>query len=400
MSVTGSPRNKDYAPSDITDAIVVAVLAVVCFGGILLTAPTPDQPAQSILLADGSVNPVYIPTLTLPDNLPDAVDPARDADLTSISPTPPAITPPPDIEPPLVDPEPPTPQLPAITLRTLPELAPSQLIASAPGFISLMGTSYDATNWHRSTHNASGDFQATNWTTDHAVYDADGLSLRIEHAPGRPNEFLGGEIQTRETYGYGRYEVLMRPAKASGTVSSFFTYTGPYYGNPHDEVDIEFLGEDTTKVYLNYFRNGKVGEHQTIDLPFDASDDFHLYAFEWRPDAITWFVDGQPIHQTRPNDRGIPQTPSSLIVNLWSGQPKLRSWHGAPNFTSTVEADYGCISFQPIGGTGRSCAKIFPPDTPPEAPETAEPNPNIFERTVGSLLKQFLPRQGKFAQVN
>lgn len=33
----------------------------------------------------------------------------------------------------------------------------------------------------------------------------------------------------------------MKPTKNTGTVSSFFTYTGPAHGTQWDEIDIEFL---------------------------------------------------------------------------------------------------------------------------------------------------------------
>ena len=387
MSVTGPTPIKVDTPSVQIDAIVVSVFAFVCFTGMFLSTPSPDSAPDTPtintdLVPDTSSDPETVPVLNAPDIVPD----------TPTDSTEPA----PDIETPSLKPELPAAEHPAITLRDLPDLAPNQLIPSGRGFISLMGDHYDPTNWHRSTHKATGTVQATDWRSANAIYGADGLTLKLEHAPGRPDKYLSGEIQTRETYGYGRYEVLMRPAKATGTVSSFFTYTGPYHGDPHDEVDIEFLGEDTTKIFLNYFRNGRVGEHQTLDLPFDAAEEFHLYAFEWRPDAITWFVDGQPLHQTKIHETGIPRTPGLIIVNLWSGLPRLRSWHGTPDFTDPVEAQYGCISFQPIGGTGRSCSTVFPPDSSENQP----PRPNIFLRTAGRLLKDVLPGKIEISQTN
>ncbi|MEO9971981.1 MAG: family 16 glycosylhydrolase [Hyphomonadaceae bacterium] len=394
MSVTGPPPHKVDTPSVQIDAIVIAVCAFVCFTGIFLSAPppdsTPDTPTINADLDPGtSSDPETVPALDAPDIVPDTSPDAT-------TPTTPPVTPPPDIETPSLKPEQPAAGLPAVTLRDLPDLAPNQLIPSGRGFISLMGDHHDPTNWHRSTHSATGTVQATDWKSDNAIYGADGLSLKLEHAPGRPNKYHSGEIQTRQTYGYGRYEVLMRPAKATGTVSSFFTYTGPYHGDPHDEVDIEFLGEDTTKIFLNYFRNGRVGEHQTLDLPFDAAEEFHLYAFEWRPDAITWFVDGQPLHQTKIHETGIPRTPGLIIVNLWSGLPRLRSWHGTPDFTDPVQAQYGCISFQPIGGTGRSCSTVFPPVTS----EIDPPRTNIFVRTAGRFLNDVLPGKIEISQTN
>lgn len=67
----------------------------------------------------------------------------------------------------------------------------------------------------------------------------------------------------------------MQPISNPGVVSSFFTYTGPSDNNPWDEIDIEFLGKDTTKVQFNYYTNGVGGHEFLYDLGFDASESYH-----------------------------------------------------------------------------------------------------------------------------
>ena len=96
--------------------------------------------------------------------------------------------------------------------------------------------------------------------------------------------YSGAEFRTfnQNRYHYGLYEVCMKPAKSDGIVSSFFTYTGPY-DEPKtqwDEIDIEFLGKDTAKVQFNYYVDSKGGHEYLYDLGFDASEDFHVYAFD------------------------------------------------------------------------------------------------------------------------
>ena len=73
--------------------------------------------------------------------------------------------------------------------------------------------------------------------------------------------YSGAEYRSKDFYGYGRYEVRMKAIKNDGVVSSFFTYTGPSDNNPWDEIDIEILGKDTTKVQFNYFTDSK-GNHE------------------------------------------------------------------------------------------------------------------------------------------
>ncbi len=129
-------------------------------------------------------------------------------------------------------------------------------------------------------------------------------------------KWSGGEYRTRDFYHYGKYEVRMKPIKNDGVVSSFFVYTGPSDNNPWDEVDIEFLGKDTTKIQFNYYCNGGGGHEYIYDLGFDASEDFHTYGFEWREDSITWYVDGIAVY-TATED--IPATPGKIMMNVWPG---------------------------------------------------------------------------------
>ncbi len=108
----------------------------------------------------------------------------------------------------------------------------------------------------------------------------------------------------------------MQAIKNDGVVSSFFTYTGPSDDNPWDEIDIEILGKDTTKVQLNYYRNGKGGHEKMIDLGFDSSQDFHRYGFDWQQGKITWYVDGKEVYSMSGD---VPVTPSKIMMNVWPG---------------------------------------------------------------------------------
>ena len=69
------------------------------------------------------------------------------------------------------------------------------------------------------------------------ISDAD-LSEQIA-AQSRSRGFRAA-LDAKAATGYGRYEVVMTAAKGNGIISSFFTYTGPYFGDPHDEIDFEF----------------------------------------------------------------------------------------------------------------------------------------------------------------
>ena len=104
----------------------------------------------------------------------------------------------------------------------------------------------------------------------------------------------GVEVKTYQGYLYGYFGARMKTFKRQGTVQSIFTYNGGYFA--WDEIDIEFLGKDTTTVQFNYFHNGEGGHEYIHHLGFDSSEAFHDYGFKWDRDTITWFVDFKPVY--------------------------------------------------------------------------------------------------------
>lgn len=156
--------------------------------------------------------------------------------------------------------------------------------------------------------------------------------------------YAGGEYRTNDKFGYGLYQVRMKPAKNTGIVSSFFTYTGPSENTPWDEIDIEFLGKDTTKVQFNYYTNG-VGNHEYLyNLGFDASKEFHTYAFNWQRNYIAWYVDGREVYRAYNN---IPSHPGKIMMNMWPGR-NVDNWLGAFNGVTPLKASYDWMAYDPI----------------------------------------------------
>lgn len=185
------------------------------------------------------------------------------------------------------------------------------------------------------------------WRAANVTFENGAMQLIIKDGDENPQmiPYSGGEFRSKDFYGYGRYEVSMKAIKNDGVVSSFFTYTGPSDNNPWDEIDIEILGKDTTKVQFNYFTDGKGNHEYMQDLGFDASEDFHTYAFEWHKDKIVWFVDGIEVH-TATYD--LPVTESKIMMNAWCGTG-VDSWLNAFNADDLpLTAEYQWVKFTPF----------------------------------------------------
>ncbi|MCB9988454.1 MAG: family 16 glycosylhydrolase [Rhodospirillales bacterium] len=207
----------------------------------------------------------------------------------------------------------------------------------------------DQSRWYLSHGWTNGGHHSCEWRAE-ALKGEDG-HLRMwlsDHQGATLREYGCAEIQTRKMFGYGRYEARMRTAAGSGLNTAFFTFTGPPHGNPvHDEIDFEFLGKEPGKVEVNYHRKGKNMGPFTVTLGFDASADFHDYAFEWMPDKIRWYADGRQIFET-PDGADIPDNPGRLYFSLWSGTKKASDWLGRFHYKGPVNADVAWVKFTPM----------------------------------------------------
>ncbi len=193
----------------------------------------------------------------------------------------------------------------------------------------------------------NGSMFNVTWRKKNVTFNDGKMQLTIDNdtVPKDNVPYSGGEFRSREFYGYGRYEVSMKAIKNDGVVSSFFTYTGPSDNNPWDEIDVEILGKDTTKVQFNYFTDSRGNHEYMHDLGFDASEDFHTYAFEWHKDKIVWFVDGVEVHSANEN---IPVTESKIMMNAWCGKG-VDGWLNAFDDSNLpVSAEYEWIKFTPF----------------------------------------------------
>ncbi len=221
-------------------------------------------------------------------------------------------------------------------------------VQAADGSLSVDLSAGAAANFHTADGWCNGSMFNVTWRDSNVRFEDGVMRLFIDRDAEPKDEvpFSGGEYRSNDFFGYGKYEVTMKAIKNDGVVSSFFTYTGPSDENPWDEIDIEILGKDTTKVQFNYFTDSKGNHEFMYDLGFDASEDFHTYAFEWKKDSITWYVDGVEAHTAT---ESIPSTEGRIMMNAWCGKG-VDGWLKAFDDSKLpLCAEYKSISFTPEG---------------------------------------------------
>ena len=218
------------------------------------------------------------------------------------------------------------------------------------------GSKLDTLKWNVLLRERSKHNELQYYLPDEVFVEDGMLRIRSRVRKYGDMEFTSGRLDTRDKFTpvYGRYEIraklpvgkgiwpaywlypqnrnwqmeyVMTEAVANGRESSI-PEERPWYS----EIDImEFLGHEPNVLYgtLHYcsFEGQRKSSSGTWKGDVDYSKDFHLYALEWEPDSMRWFIDGHVIHRTA---SGIPHTPHYLIINTAIGG----AWPGNPDSTT------------------------------------------------------------------
>jgi GR25 family glycosyltransferase involved in LPS biosynthesis len=157
-------------------------------------------------------------------------------------------------------------------------------------------------------------------------YDAEGARLVLdEGAGGGPRPYRSHALASLRPFEHGRFEADIKPPTGPGLITGFFLHRD----EPRQEIDVEFIGGQPGRMLVNVFFNpgddgatlgfGYRGSPCWVDLGFDSTTDWHRYAIDWRPDRVTWLVDGEAVHERLNWDpTPLPHLPMRLHANLWT----------------------------------------------------------------------------------
>ena len=154
-------------------------------------------------------------------------------------------------------------------------------------------------------------------------------------------EFSSTRMITRgkQEFRYGRIEARIRLPHTQGIWPAFWMLGSDFgeVGWPRSgEIDVmEHVGYEATLTHGALHGPGYTGERHfsgTHDLGEPADAHYHVYAVEWTPEDIRWFVDGSPyfsLTRAQVEARGtwVFDQPFFLLLNVAVGG----DWPGRPN---------------------------------------------------------------------
>jgi len=242
-------------------------------------------------------------------------------------------------------------------------------------FVDHLGA-FDPSRWVKADGWKNGIPFDNAWSADHVSFLEGALILSLDDQAALGEPYTSGHYQTIGFHGYGCFEASFMPVARAGVVSSFFTFAGPFDngGNGHvNEIDIEFLGYDTTQFQANFWTNDddfSNGHEQLVELGFDASQDFHRYGFRWTATGIEWFVDGVPVYEVFDSpSEPTPKADESLqkiMMNVWPVDATASTWAGAFVYPGApLHGIYDWVRYE----AGEACTFDAPPEPPPPPPD-------------------------------
>lgn len=147
--------------------------------------------------------------------------------------------------------------------------------------------------------------------------------------------YLSGMLSTfghhAQTYGY--VDIRARLPVGQGLWTAFWLMPVEPVWPP--EIDIlEVLGHAPDRLWMNLHTTVAADRPPFVSASTDdLSADFHDFGLSWRPDRITWFVDGEAL-QSQPTP-GDLHDPMHLLITLAVGG----TWPGLPDATTPFPAE-------------------------------------------------------------
>jgi beta-glucanase (GH16 family) len=172
------------------------------------------------------------------------------------------------------------------------------------------------------------------------------IEARQEQYGGRPYTSARLNSRALQEFQYGRIEGRLKLPSGQGIWPAFWMVGSSSSWPMGGEIDImEFIGKTPDTVYQTVHGPGYagakgIGSHFALTAD-SLKNDFHVYAIEWQPDEIRWFVDAREVFKLTPGQipagtKWVFDHKFFVILNLAVGG----GWPGYPDATTVFPQQF------------------------------------------------------------
>ncbi len=183
----------------------------------------------------------------------------------------------------------------------------------SPSYLLYDNFSYDNGRWAKRNNTWSSSYAYTTFKPTNVWYEDGKLVLR-----SYVDNHTGGEYKSDDKYSYGKYSASIKVSQTPGTYLTFYSYQWPtgILREGHNEIDIEIQYIDGRYTALLSTWVKGVKSRYMYYLPFDPSEDYHTYGYDWYPDRVEFYIDNmsKPVWTSRSN---IPAQPMYVYFQNW-----------------------------------------------------------------------------------
>ncbi len=226
------------------------------------------------------------------------------------------------------------------------------------------GPEIDAANWtHEIGGNGWGNAEDQFYTAepDNSFIENGRLVIQALEQRKQGKPYTSARLITKDKFAqaYGRFEARIQIPRGQGIWPAFWllgddisTVGWPDSG----EIDImENIGREPAMIHgtvhgPGYSGANGVGASYNLPDAADFADDFHVYAIEWEPEAIRWYVDDVLFNTVTPDDvagEWVYNHPFFILLNVAVGG----RWPGYPDettqFPQRMTVDYVRVYARP-----------------------------------------------------
>ncbi|MGQ0628007.1 MAG: family 16 glycosylhydrolase [Phycisphaerales bacterium] len=205
------------------------------------------------------------------------------------------------------------------------------------------GTALDGAKWRAENAALVKNNEQQYYSPANVTVGAGQLTILAERRVQGGRPYTSGLIESRNRFSqaFGRFEVRARLPSTRGLWPAIWML--PQAGGWPPEIDImELLGHQPNTVYMSHHWGPPTAVATQTDsfTGPNFAQDFHVFAAEWFPERIDYYVDG--VLRAR-HTQSIPRDPMYLIINTAVGG----NWPGFPDQTTilpqTMLVDYARV---------------------------------------------------------